>query len=255
MQRIISIFLIFIICFGPFITKGYCLNIDKPKICFLKGEYKQAILEGEKLLAKEAHASGSDELYYILGVSYLKEGNYLRASDIFEIILKEFKDSIFQDEARLGLGDTYFLSGAYDKAKACYTALLDNNDKSSELKPLLYYRLSQCAFKQGDVEEGNSYLSRLKGSFPLNLEVSFNREPGGSLDFYTLQIGSFTNSSNANNLSNRLISKGYDAYVQEADISGRKIYRVRVGRLKSRLDAVQIKNKLSSEGYPANIIP
>jgi tetratricopeptide (TPR) repeat protein len=254
MQRKTFNFILFVVYFAIFTARGHCLNIDKPKICFLKGEYKQAILEGEKLLAKETHKSGSDELYYILGMSYLKEGNYLRASDIFEIILKEFKESAFKDEAKLGLGDTYFLRGAYDKAKACYIALLDNNNRS-ELKPLLYYRLSQCAFKQGDVEKGNNYLSKLKNGFPLNLEASFNRGSDNSLDFYTVQIGSFTNSSNANNLSNKLISKGYDAYVQEADISGRKIYRVRVGRLKSRLDAVQIKNKLASEGYPANIIP
>jgi tetratricopeptide (TPR) repeat protein len=254
MRKIIFSFTLILFFLAFYLSKGYSLNIDKAKIYFLKGEYKQAILEGEKLLARDAHASGSDELYYILGMSYLKEGNFLRASDIFEIILKEFKESAFKDEAKLGLGDTYFLRGAYDKAKACYIALLDNNNRS-ELKPLLYYRLSQCAFKQGDVEKGNNYLSKLKNGFPLNLEASFNRGSDNSLDFYTVQIGSFTNSSNANNLSNKLISKGYDAYVQEADISGRKIYRVRVGRLKSRLDAVQIKNKLASEGYPANIIP
>jgi tetratricopeptide (TPR) repeat protein len=245
MRKIIFSFTLILFFLAFYLSKGYSLNIDKAKIYFLKGEYKQAILEGEKLLARDAHASGSDELYYILGMSYLKEGNFLRASDIFEIILKEFKESAFKDEAKLGLGDTYFLRGAYDKAKACYIALLDNNNRS-ELKPLLYYRLSQCAFKQGDVEKGNNYLSKLKNGFPLNLEASFNRGSDNSLDFYTVQIGSFTNSSNANNLSNKLISKGYDAYVQEADISGRKIYRVRVGRLKSRLDAVQIKNKLAS---------
>jgi len=54
-----------------------------------------------------------DELYYLLSLSYLKDGNYLRASDIFEIILREFKGSRFKEDALLALGDTYFLRGDY----------------------------------------------------------------------------------------------------------------------------------------------
>ncbi|MDD5166227.1 MAG: SPOR domain-containing protein [Candidatus Omnitrophica bacterium] len=233
---------------------GYCLDIDKPKIYFLNGEYKLAIAEGEKLLAQEVHGAGSDQLYYILGMSYLKDGNYLRASDIFEIILKEFKDSALEPEARLGLGDTYFLRGDYDKARAYYTELLNTHIRL-QLTPLVYYRLSQCAFKQGNVEEGNGYLSKLKKDFPSSLETSLNKELDNSSGFYTVQIGSFTNPANANNLCNRLINKGYDAYSEEAGTDGKKVYRVRVGRLKSRSEAVEIRNKLSLEGYPTNIIP
>jgi outer membrane protein assembly factor BamD (BamD/ComL family) len=82
-----------------FYTYVYALNIDKVKINFLNGDYKAAILEGEKILAHSRQSPDTDELYYFLGLSYLKEGNSLRASDIFEIILSEFKDSRFRQEA------------------------------------------------------------------------------------------------------------------------------------------------------------
>jgi len=74
-------------------------------------------------------------------------------------------------------------------------------------------------------------------------------------DFYTVQVGSFINFTNARNLRDKLTSKGYDAYLQEADTSGTKAYRVKVGRLKSRPEVTQLANKLSSEGYPTKILP
>ena len=235
---------------------GYCLSIDKVKIYFLNGDYKSAISEGEKVLTKyTAHSPNLDELYYILGLSYLKDGNYLRASDIFEIILREFKDSPFKDAAKLSLGDTYFLKGDYDKAQGYYSELINSNPRT-KLKALLYYRLSQIGFKNGDTQQAREYLDKLKKDFPSNLEVKLNKDLYYLSDiYYTVQVGSFVRSANAVNLHNKLIEKGYDAYVQEAETNGSKTYRVKVGRLSSRLEVVELENKLSSEGYSTKISP
>lgn len=237
-------------------SNGYCLNIDKVKVYFLNGDYKSAISEGERVLTNyNTHSPSLDELYYILGLSYLKDGNYLRASDIFEIILREFKDSPLKDEAKLSLGDTYFLKGDFDLAQGYYTDLINSNPRT-KLKALLYYRLSQTAFKRGDTQQAKEYLDKLKKDFPSNLEVELNKDLYSLSDiYYSVQVGSFEKSANAMNLRNKLIEKGYDAYVQEAETSGSKTYRVKVGRLSSRLEAVELENKLSSEGYPTKIFP
>ncbi len=232
------------------------LNLDNLKIHFLNSDYKSAISEGEKVLAKStAHSTGLDGLYYILGLSYLKDGNYLRASDIFEIILREFKDSPFKDEAKLSLGDTYFLKGDFDLAQGYYSKLINSNPRI-KLKALLYYRLSQIAFKIGDTQQAEEYLDKLKTDFPSSPEIKLNKDLYAFTDiYYTVQAGSFVNFSNARNLCDKLISKGYDAYLQETDTHSAKTYRVRVGRLKLRQEAIQLENKLSSEGYPTKIIP
>ncbi len=237
-------------------SNGYCLDIDKVKVCFLNGDYKSAISEGERALTNySTHSPNLDELYYILGLSYLKDGNYLRASDIFEIILREFKDSTFADDAKLGLGDTYFLKGDYDKAKEHYSSFLNRNP-STKLKAPLYYRLSQVGLKKGDTQQAKEYLDKLKKDFPSNLEVKLNKDLYYLSDiYYTVQVGSFVRSANAANLHNKLIEKGYDAYVQEAETNGSKTYRVKVGRLSSRLEVVELENKLSSEGYSTKISP
>ncbi len=238
-------------CFIISVGTGYCLDLDKIKSCYLRGDYKSAITEGEKMMANTRVSSHSDELYYFLGLSYSRDGNYLRASDIFEIILNEFKDSILKDDAVLGLGDTYFLRGDYKKAKQYYSGLLGN----ARLKPAVYYRLSQCGFKEGYAREGKDYADKLKNEFPHNPESKFNKELYSVSDFYSVQVGSFSSPANANNLRDKLISKGYDAYIQELESDGKKAYRVKAGKLKSRPEAVQLEGKISSEGYPTKITP
>lgn len=240
--------------------QAYALNLDKTRIYFLSGDYQSAILEGEKLLATEAQSNRSDELYYILGLSYLKDDNYLRASDIFEIILKEFGNSAFKEEARLGLGDTYFLRGDYGQAEAHYKNLLKHNP-NTRLKGQVYFRLSQVGFKKGDIRQGQEYLDKLREDLPLNPELKLNKDLCAALDsksgfYYTVQVGSFSSGTNAKNLTQKLIEQGYPAYIEETSIPAGKItYRVKVGKLGSRPQVIELEKRLSLEGYPTKICP
>lgn len=234
---------------------AYALDLDKAKFYFLNNDYKSAIIEGEKAMAEEGQSSNLDELYYILGLSYLKDGNYLRASDIFEIILKEFKESSFKEEAKLGLGDTYFLRGYFDNARKCYKELIESNSKSKML-PILYYRLSQCAYKQGNIQEAKGYADKLKG-IPLQSPEemnNFNSCPISS-DFYSVQVGSFSKPANADSLVKKLVAKGYDAYVEPIVAQDTRSFRVKAGHLKERKDAEDLAVKLNQDGYPTRICP
>lgn len=242
------------------IINAYALNLEKIKVSFLSGDYKAAILEGEKALAvTREHTRGLDELYYILALSYLKDGNILRASDIFEIILNEFKNSKFRDEAELGLGDTFFLRENYGSAQSCYEKLLKLKP-GTKLKAQAYYRLSRVAFKKGDTKTAEDYLEKIKREFPASLELTLEKELCPQIDspqgfFYSVQVGSFSREANAVNLRNKLVAGGHNAFIEEADISGSKSYRVKAGKLKARGDAVALAEKLSSQGYPAKICP
>jgi tetratricopeptide (TPR) repeat protein len=251
-----------IICLGlslGIFPPAYALDLGKAKTYFLGGDYKSAIAEGEKLLAGTGRSSQSEELYYILGLSYLKDGNYLRASDIFEIILTEFSRGSFKEEAKLGLGDSYFLRGDYAKAEGYYKELLDNK-ADTKLKASLYYRLSQAGFKKGDAGQGKDYLDKLKSEFPQNPELASNKDLCSLADspsgiYYTVQVGCFANEKNARNLLQALIQKGYPAYIEETNPGATTSYRVRVGKSPLRQEIVNLESKLSGEGYPTKIYP
>ncbi|MGE5197534.1 MAG: SPOR domain-containing protein [Deltaproteobacteria bacterium] len=230
------------------------MELDNIKISLLKCDYDSAIREGEKIMANAGQSQGTDELYYLLGLSYLKDGNYLRASDIFEIILNEFKSSRFREEAQLGLGDAYFLKNDCDKARKYYEGLLSASP-NSKFAAAAYYRLSRCAFKNGDSAQAEGYLQKLKLQFPLNLEVRLNQDLTPSVAAYTVQVGSFSKKQNAENLTQKLIRKGYPAFLEAADMQGTTAYRVKVGSFNSRQDAVNLADKLFQEGYPTKICP
>lgn len=241
------------------IASVYALNLDNLKTFFINGDYRAAIKEGEFILSSTGKTEKLDELYYILGLSYLKDGNYLRAWDIFEIIIKEFKKSPFVEEARLGLADVYFLRRDYLKAQEEYEELL-REDKENKFKASLYSRLSECAVKSGDAQAAKNYLEKLKKEFPLNVESEIGN--GGEnidIDFcYSVQVGSFSNSSNADNLTRDLEKKGYDAYIEKIDFQGKDgntAYRVKTGKFRTRQEAVALEAKLSLEGYPTKIRP
>ncbi|MDD5431842.1 MAG: SPOR domain-containing protein [Candidatus Omnitrophica bacterium] len=239
---------------------AYASDTERIKINLMEGNYKEAIKEGENILAQASDTSELDELYYILGLSYLKDGNILRASDIFEIILREFKNSKFKDDAKLALGNTYFLRGDFSKAEECYKEILKDSP-NTKLKPELYSLLGQVGFKKGDTEQAKEYLAKLKKEFPLysgeELIKDLNTVPDAKGDYsYTIQVGSFSSELNAKNLIAKLSAKGYSAYIEEGLSSrGKKYYKVRVGKLTSHNDAKELRDKLEQEGYPTKIIP
>lgn len=196
-----------------------------------------------------------DELYYLLGISYLKEGNYLRASDIFEIIIGEFRNSSFNEEAEIGLGDAYFLMGEYDKAEGFYKSFIRRRQRS-KFRPQAFYKTGLCAAKLGNIQEAKEYMDKLNQEYPSNIEIALEKcLSAGSGFYYTVQVGAFSNSENAKNLLEELTRKGYPAYIEEVEAGGRVSWRVRVGRPRLRSEIIELENKLSREGYPTKIYP
>jgi len=246
----------FIFFFFIFTFSCFALNLDKLKFDFIRGDYKSAIKEGENILAEAKNSGDLDELYYFLGLSYLKDGNYLRAWDIFEIIIKEYKASRYLYAARLGIGDVHFLMGNFDKARQVYLELLGGGAKDANT-PDLYYRLSQCALKLDDSINFKLYREKLAKEYPLYTE------PSGSVQvlqnssdlIYSVQVGSFSREINALNLSRQLTKKGFTAYVEKNSSGSKTAFRVKVGRLQKRKDAVVLADRLSVEGYPVKVCP
>ena len=253
--RILMLFYILFASCSPI----YALTLENIKANFLNADYKAVISGGEKLLAGAHSSSGLDELYYLLGLSYLKEGNYLRSADIFEIILNEFEHSRFKDEARMGLADAFFIMGEFDKADSLYKESISINP-DSKFKAQAYWRLSQIAFKKSDTQQASFYLQKIKAEFPLCMEVKLSGDnfvSGGLKEglYYTVQVGSFVKEENAKNLLRKLSENGYPAYLEEIDRLGKVVYRVRVGRFAQRKDAEALETRLSQEGYPTRICP
>jgi cell division septation protein DedD len=71
---------------------------------------------------------------------------------------------------------------------------------------------------------------------------------------WVLQIVALRNRANAAELVQRLVGKGYPAYLQEPTPGEPVIYRVRVGRFKDRREAEQVRDRLQKEEDTSSVI-
>jgi tetratricopeptide (TPR) repeat protein len=235
----------------------FALDLNNLRNYFLNGNYKICISEGEKILAQSGSRKGLDEVYYILGLSYLKEGNFLRASDIFEIVLNEYRDSKFKDEAALGLGDSYFMKGDYSRALSIYRKLLKDRPRT-KLKPAVYYRLSEIGKRTGDRQNQQFYQEKLKKEFPLSPEALSDKEfLPGSRNVYVpaeprREAVNLPAGKPVNAPENIIPAPEVKPASREQDlISGG--YSVQVGAFSSPENARKLTSKLKSQGFPSYI--
>jgi tetratricopeptide (TPR) repeat protein len=230
----------------------WAANLDTLKADFLQGNYRRVILEAQ---AGRFNIQGTDELNYLAGLSYLKEDKLGQAQECFRSILSN-PMSKFKQQAGQALADVYLIKGQFQDAEGMYNKLLEDNSNTN-LKAGLLYRLSQSGYRKGNKEQSNEYLLKLKRDFPLSLELRPSKgiPPSEPLlnetGEFSVQVGFFVKSLNALNFKDKLLSKGYPAYVEGSNEG----YRVKVGRFKTQVEALDTENKLSREGFSTKLCP
>jgi len=252
MQKFKVNFIILVIIVFPVIC--WAANLDVLKTDFLQRNYRRVIIEAQAQVER-FNIQGTDELSYLLGLSYLKENKLGQAQDCFRRIISH-PISKFKEQAALALADVYLIKGQFQDAEDIYNKLLEDNPNTS-LKAGILYRLSQSGYRKGNKEQFNEYLLKLKRDFPLNLELRSTKDIPPSVPLlnraaeFSVQVGFFVKSLNAVNFKDKLLTMGYPAYV-EGSSEG---YRVRVGRFKTRAEALDTENKLSREGFSTKLCP
>jgi len=71
---------------------------------------------------------------------------------------------------------------------------------------------------------------------------------------WAVQLGSFSNQQNAQRLANEVKGHGFSVFLMPLDRSGKRLYRVRVGPLKSRAEATELVGRLKKLGYSGQVI-
>jgi len=242
-RRIIWFIFIFSFCF---ILDGWTLSLKDAQQDYLSGNYKAAITKARRLRE-------NDENLYFLGLVYIKTANYEKARISLTKLIKRFPQSDFYDLAMMKLADSYFLQKDYTKARELYQTIEDECS-NLENKPLLFLRRAQISSRQGDWEGRKKYIRLIKKEYPKSPEMKFIKTLESYGDFFTIQVGAFSQKENSIALRNEL-SKEHKTYIVEAKSGAYPIYKVRVGKFKKRYDAEKISKQLRSQGYPAKIFP
>jgi len=224
----------------------YAASIDEAYKDYLNNDYEEALQKAKAL-------KQNDQVLYFFGLVYAKIGNFPQAREYLLLLANNYPRSKLYEQGMIKLADTYFLERDLSRALALYESI-EKKSTASNYLPLVYLRLSQIAAKEGRWEDKKKYIGLLKEKYPLSNELVLANILKEQKDFFTIQVGAFSNSKNAINLKNDLDEK-YDVYILEDKSGNYVLYKVRVGKFKDREEAERTWGKLVKQGYPARIFP
>lgn len=202
----------------------FALNsvLKEAEIFILRERYLDAARECEKVL-KNSSGDDTEKACYFLGLCLLKQSQYEKARDNFEIIARKFSRGSFYDDAMLGIAEAYFQEGEFKEAHKRYAKFL-HACPDSELISIALTRVEQC-------KESETFTDSC----------------------FSVQLGCFNDKDNAENLRDELINGGFQGYIVKLPDSD--LYRVRVGRFYNRMEAESLAYSLISQGYTTRVCP
>ena len=222
---------------------------------FLGSNYQQAIAKFEKAVYLHPRGRYADNALLLSGVSCLKEKEWSKARENLNRLLSDYPRSNLTGQARLSLADSFYLSGDLNQAISRYKKFLIDNPHGPLLAEV-YFKLGRCYQEKGRWDEARYYFEKVYADYPLSFEAG---EASVILTkdklYFTVQVGSFIDRTNALNTCAKLKDRGYQAFVREAREKGKILYRVRVGNFDTRGEADYIAAQLNKKGYSTKIYP
>lgn len=225
------------------------------RIRFAEGDYDRALDYLEECSPSSSERARA--VAYWRGLAHLAREEYHQAAGWLEPITK----GPFVSWSYLALGEALERTGAAPQALDRYETL-----SGSKTLPTADYRLGEAYEQRGDRERALKSFRTLLTTFPKSPEAALAREKVRSIEVdrvvgfgdrenetgneappgvgtvplaeaFTIQVGAFSDRSNALRLKEELERDYAPVYVLSESFQGRSIHRVRVGRFASREEA------------------
>ncbi len=232
----------------------YNRSLDAALTLMLHGEYQSALDECwnlEHIEKKELKG----EIWYLRGICFMELNMYVQARKVFKEAIPFAKGDL-STEIYIGIADSYFIERKYSKAITIYEQLLNKIKNEDAYLCAFYYKLGKSFQKESQWSKTKYYFNLLERKFPDSLESKLVKKSSVGGNFFTIQVGCFSNIRNAEKLQRDLEVKGYEVYLTPFKSNGRQFYRVRVGEFMSRIAAQNTEAMLKSkEHLPTHIFP
>lgn len=230
--------------------------LDNLETAMLAQNYKQAKGLAEAFILEHPDNPVLPEVRYELGLTYLRNGMIDQARDLFEQLAAQIKDRNTQDKVKLALFDAYYAQEDFVSAQNVIEPLM-NGRQRSEWMSQIYLRQARVYLKQAKWDDAKLLLAKLMNEYEESLEVEYARQLLQEKQYFTVQIGAFTQRKSAEQMTDEMKSKGEYAYIVESyDKNNARLYRVRVGRFSFLNEAKTLQTRLCDMGYPsARIYP
>jgi tetratricopeptide (TPR) repeat protein len=194
------------------------------------------------------------EAYYYLGRLSLNPDSALKYYNIVRI---DHPQSRYADIAHLEIAKLNIAREDYKEAIGVLNKLLEKYPESGVKDETLFW-LGISHISLGEKAEGIKFLNTLKTDYPQSVwsERADNIIPNGEVksEYFTIQVGSYSNKENAQELADRLKTKGHNARVVKALVKGNIYYRVWVGQFYTVEQAKNFLPVLDSLGLKGNVV-
>jgi len=231
------------------------LLVKDINILFLRGDYKNLVADGENAI-KHAALGVKDrkEILYLMGLSCIKLGHFNKARKVVKEIL-DMKGDGFNEEAIIGIADSYFDEKNFDRAIESYKDAIRKYPESDRLSGI-YFNLGLCYKAKKNPEKTNFYFQKIKEKYSMSFEANKIEYETSTrkITYYIIQLGAFRSLRNAKRLGRKLARKKHDYYIQKVRKNGKIIYRVRGGKFSNKYYAMRLLKKLRRDGFVAKII-
>jgi tetratricopeptide (TPR) repeat protein len=133
---------------------------------FEEGDYFRAITEYRRAIHESEDGAGSNELWFLIGQSYLRAKRYSEAMEVFSRLVKLETDTTLQRRSRYQMGMTYLMAGTSHSARKEFLALLEEPDDAGFRKDRTTLALAATWFQERDWEQAAATLEGFEESHP-----------------------------------------------------------------------------------------
>jgi outer membrane protein assembly factor BamD (BamD/ComL family) len=221
----------------------------------IQEDYKKANNAAKSLLKTRLSVSDTAQVEYYLGLSHLRLGEYAQAYDMFKKVTADRPSTELYEKAYIGSIDALYMQGYYENALKEAVSLINRHPRS-EMMSLIYLKAARSSLKLARWTKAKEYLQKILKEYPDSFESGVARQLLEEKQYFTVQVGAFTEQGRAEHLVKELIQRKEYAYIVENKApDGKKFFRVRVGQMTALKDAQALESKLSGLGYPTRIYP
>ena len=248
---------LFFIVFG-LLTLGNTQELDHLFEQFERGEIKEVKGKIPILLKKYPNDPG---VKYLFGLT-LVDGD--SAIEVYKEIINKYSSSKYSEGASSKIGQYLYSRGLYTQASQHLRKFIFRHPQSKDLSRMMGMFLRSFD-ATGELDSAQYFVDKYFKKYPKQhliknelgyipdsiKRIKFSKEKivkkvekvitgSGDQGNWMIQIGAFSNRSNAINLKKKLTKGGYSVSINTLTSSKRKLFTVRVGPFKSRQSA---KNK------------
>jgi tetratricopeptide (TPR) repeat protein len=239
----------------PLTPEGQAL-LDEGIAAYDAEDYDQARDRLDVFMAAHGDRRGADEAFYYRGLAHYQMGHPERAKVDFATAIDRSSRSDLKALARLALGVIAYDQGDAPAAERHLRRSLKGLDESQPPTDRAMYYLGASLQRQNRWEEADVYFNRLIWTFPDSPQTpEAKRRVHGR--HWTIQVGAFTDLTNAEQLVEKLKADGHPAFLWPKHVDRRLHYFVRIGRWRSysRAASQLAEIKVLHEGAFLTVVP